>query len=51
MFYVHHLQQKQCECGKKADVTEFDRNLFAETITTFELLKRINAKIAEEHEN
>lgn len=50
MFFVQHLQQKKCECGKREDVTEFDRNLFAETIITFELLKRIDAAISEEHE-
>lgn len=50
MFYVRRLQQKQCECGKRDNVAEFDRNLFAETVITFELLKRINAAIVEERE-
>lgn len=42
MFFVNHIQQKQCECGKKGEIIEFDRNLFAETVNVIQLLKAID---------
>ena len=48
MFFIHHLQQKICECGKKGAVVEFDRNLFAETINVIQLKKEIEHAMGEQ---
>jgi hypothetical protein len=48
MFYVNHISQKQCDCGKKSEVIESDRNLFAETVNILRVLKEIDMTMLDE---
>jgi hypothetical protein len=41
-FFVHHIQQEVCHCGKKSPLIEFDQNLFAETINVVQMIKSLD---------
>ena len=48
MYHINHIRQKQCDCGKKGDVIQDDRNLFAETINIFNVLRDIDTTMNDE---
>ena len=41
-FFVHHIQQERCACGKQGSNIDFDQNLFAETINMIQMLKSLD---------